>query len=465
MEDQTNGSVGDVHAEMTPDEAPSAERTAPVAEAQRISALDSLRGLALLGILVMNIPFFAFSGAIWFSPPIAGGFEGLDYATWLGSHLAFDMKMMSIFAMLFGAGIVLFAERSVAKSGRAAGLYYRRMWWLLVIGMIHAYVFWEGDILVLYALCGMVLYPLRFLSARLLIPIGIVMISVVIGLNYGQGKAFEYMQSQSQERARLIEAGEPVPASVEGMAEAWDGTFDEETGELVEEGLSQGFYPEPEDLQKEADALRGSFVDRMAYRAPDVFFMQTFLFFMWGIWRSGGCMALGMALYKTGFLAGKSSTGAYLVSIVAGLGAGIPLILLGVQSNTASGFDTIHQFQVGMSYNYAGSMGVAFAWVGLIMLLCKHGAMDWLTSALANVGRMAFTNYLMQTLICSIIFFGWGFGLFGELTRRQLVPIVLGIWAFQIVFSTLWLSRFRFGPMEWLWRSLTYLRPQAMARR
>ena len=129
----------------------------------------------------------------------------------------------------------------------------------------------------------------------------------------------------------------------------------------------------------------------------------------------------------------------------------------------AMDFDTILMFRYGFAFNYIGSLAVALGWIGLLMAICKTGAMPIARAGLANVGRMAFTNYLMQSLICSAIFFGWGFGQFGVLRRSQLVPIVLAIWAFQIAFSALWLRRFRFGPLEWAWRSLTYGRRQPMS--
>ena len=127
----------------------------PTSRGDRIGSIDTLRGVALLGIFVMNIPFFALSGTSFFNPPADGGFEGANYAMWLVSHALFDMKMMAIFSMLFGAGVVLMAERIEAKGGKPAAVHYRRMLWLLAIGLVHAYVIWFGDILVTYALMGM----------------------------------------------------------------------------------------------------------------------------------------------------------------------------------------------------------------------------------------------------------------------------------------------------------------------
>lgn len=455
----------DEHAEAGREQAtPDGGVAAPVAGASRIASIDVLRGFALLGILVMNIPFFVYSGTAFFNPARFGGFEGLDYATWLGSHLLFEMKMMSIFSMLFGAGVVLFAEKAIAKRGRAAGLHYRRMGWLLVVGLVHAYVFWEGDILVWYALCGLVIYPARFLRARWLLLIGTVMMLVAPVLNTAQGFFFEYARAQAQEMVELREAGEEVPASVEGLGTAWLGERDEETGEMVREGMRAGFYPDEEDLEREREALLGSFVDRMAFRAPGVFFMQAYLFPMFALWRVCGIMVVGMGLYKLGVFSARRTMRFYGVLAGVGLGLGLVVVGVGVRVLHAVEFDVIAMFKYAWNFNYFGSILVALGWTGVVMLVCKAGVLGPLRSGLAAVGRMAFTNYLMQTLICSVIFFGWGLGMYGRFSRSELIPFVVGIWAFQIVFSVVWLRAFRFGPMEWAWRSLTYWRLQPMRR-
>ena len=211
---ERSGPVGDAGmVEATPD-----SPAVPVAESKRIASIDVIRGFALLGILVMNLPFFALSTAMFFHPPAAGGFEGADYATWLGSHLLFEMKLMSIFSMLFGAGVVLFAEKAVAKRGRAAGLHYRRMWWLLVFGLVHAYLVWEGDILFSYAVMGMLVFPLRHVPPRWLVVIAVGLGVIAPIVSTGQGFLFAHMRDQAAEHERLVAAGEEVPQSVENWA-------------------------------------------------------------------------------------------------------------------------------------------------------------------------------------------------------------------------------------------------------
>ena len=146
----------------------------PVRATERIGSVDILRGLAVLGILVINIEFFALPNAIYFNPKIAGGFSGLNFLSWKFGYLFFLQKMMAIFSMLFGAGLILLGKRAVSSGKKFKGIYYRRIFWLLLIGAVHAYFFWYGDILFTYAICGLILYPFRRRSAGLLIILGLV---------------------------------------------------------------------------------------------------------------------------------------------------------------------------------------------------------------------------------------------------------------------------------------------------
>ncbi|NNE69862.1 MAG: DUF418 domain-containing protein, partial [Rhodothermales bacterium] len=140
--------------------------------------------------------------------------------------------------------------------------------------------------------------------------------------------------------------------------------------------------------------------------------------------------------------------------------AGFPLIVLGMQYNQSIGWESPYFFFVGSQFNYWGSIPVALGWVGVIMLLCLSGGLTWLRERLAAVGRTAFSNYILQTVIGTWIFYGHGLGLFGSVDRTGQALIVLAVWAFQLLISHWWLQQFRFGPLEWLWRTLVYLKSQ-----
>lgn len=401
----------------------------PVAPRERLSAVDTLRGVALLGILIMNIPFFALSSFGFFNPNISGGFEGIDRAAWLVSHLFFDQKMMAIFSMLFGAGMVLLTERTGARGASPAAIYYRRIAWLLVIGMLHAYGLWTGDILVSYALSGLIIYPLRRLSVPALITTGaiVAMIAVPIWVAMGLGMGW---------------AREHEPDMFAQMTE--------------------GFVPTPEKLEKERLAMTGGYGAYAAHTAENSALMQLIFFPTWALWRCTGLMLIGMGLMKAGVFSGARSTRFYGILATVGFTVGLAIVGTGAAQLIETKFEVVQMFTVNWHLNYVGSIGVALGWVGLTNLVLKFGVAQWLTARLAAVGRMALTNYLSQTIICTTLFCGWGFGLWEKLGRAELLGVVLMIWIAQLLVSPWWLSRFRFGPAEWVWRSLTYWERQPM---
>jgi len=189
---------------------------------------------------------------------------------------------------------------------------------------------------------------------------------------------------------------------------------------------------------------------------------QTVFFFIFILWRVAGVMLVGMALMKMGVFSAARSPRFYALSMVVGYGLGLPLVAYGARQLVAHGFEVTYLMGPGMFYNYFGSLLVAMAHVGLVMRACQAGLLRGLQRRLGAVGRMALTNYLMHTLIATTLFYGYGVGLFAHLGRAQLLAVVAAIWALQLVVSPLWLARFRFGPAEWAWRSLTYGRAQPM---
>ncbi len=428
-----------------------ADVLSPVQEPQRIRSIDVLRGVAVLGILPMNIPFFALSGFGWIDPSITGGFEGRNYWTWLIGHFIFELKMMAIFSMLFGAGLVLISDRVAAKGRSPMGIYYRRVAWLLVIGLVHAYGFWWGDILVTYALCGFLLYPLRRVPARWLVLIGIVVNLIAVPVQSGFGNWLEFMRDQASIVDAAVARGEEPTAFQSEMKQAWT-------------EQEKQFVATPESLEEERKRYVEGGWDLFIHRAKENVFFQTLGMFFFGLWRPGGMMLLGMGLMKLGVFSAARSTRFYTIGAILGYCIGLPIVWLSGQRNPAHGFDFVYMFKEGFHYNYVGSMFVAFAHVCVVMLICKHRLVPRVTSLLASVGRMPLTNYLLQTLIATTIFYGYGLGRWGRFDRFELLGFVFGIWAFLIVLSRWWLARFRYGPAEWLWRSLTYGSPQPMRR-
>ena len=399
---------------------------APVLAADRIGSLDVLRGFALLGILVMNMQAFAMIEAAYMNPRAYGDFTGVNRLTWVLEHLFGDLKFMALFSMLFGAGVFLLCDRARQRTGRAAGLHYRRMTWLLLIGLVHAYGFWYGDILVSYALCGMLVFVFRNLSPRWLLGLGLVAL-VPPSLLFLAGQASMPWWPE------------------ESMAE-----------------LQADWKPGPELIAAELEAYRGGWWDQMTFRAPASLTVQLALFPAWFMWRPGGLMLIGMALLKTGVLGGQRSPGFYLGLWLAGWGLGLPLVAAGILLNQAHDWAVERSMFLGYQFNYWGSVPMALGHAGLVLFVVRAGLLKRVQQALAAMGRMALTNYLLQTLICTTIFYGHGFGLFGRIERTTQLLIALGILTTQMMGSVAWLRCFRHGPMEWAWRSLTYLRLQPL---
>lgn len=401
----------------------------PIQESERLLSIDVLRGFAVLGILVMNIQSFAMIGAAYMNPTAYGDLTGANYAVWYLSYLLVDLKFMTIFSMLFGAGIVVLTSRRERAGEDSAGVHYRRMAWLLVVGLAHAYLLWYGDILFSYAVCGLVAYVFRRLPPAPLIALGLCAIAVGSAIFLLFGLSMSLWPAESLEQ----------------MARDWSPTKEMYAAELA--------------------AYRGSWLEQMSHRVPESLFFQTFLLLIFTAWRAGGLMLVGMGLYKLGVLSAQRSGRFYLALVAAGVLIGLPLTALGIQRNFAAGWSLGYSFFLGMQFNYWGSLPAAMGWVGLIMLMCKRGAPRWLLGALAAVGRMALSCYLLETIICTAIFYGHGLGLFGRVERTGQLGVVLGVWAVLLAGAPLWLRFFRFGPFEWLWRTLTYMKPQPMLRR
>ncbi len=400
----------------------------PISDAQRIISLDVLRGFALLGILTMNIGLYAMPAATYFAPTVYGSLSGIDGWVWRITHVFADMKFMAIFSMLFGAGIVLMSERIESRGRSSKGVHYRRMAWLAVFGILHAHLLWHGDILYWYAICGMVVYLFRKLPPRWLIVWGLVGITITSVIMIGSGLSTPYWPSEMLEY---------VKADLKPSARA---------------------------IANEIAVYQGGWLEQMQKRVPKALEMETGTLVVWAFWRISGLMLLGMALFKLGVLCAARSKAFYSTFIALALVIGIPVVLYGIRYNFAIDWAAPQFFFIGTQYNYWASILVSLGWVSLVMLWCQSDLLGPLKRALAAVGRTAFSNYILQTVICTTIFYGHGFGLFGQIDRTGQAAIMIFIWVFQLALSSLWLQHFRYGPLEWLWRSLTYWERQPFRR-
>jgi len=403
-------------------------RIAPVSGAERIATLDILRGFALFGILVMNIQAFAMIAAAYINPLAVAPTGAAEYAIWLVSHVFFDKKFITLFTMLFGAGIVLMTQRAEAAGNGALSLHYRRMFWLLVIGLIHAYLIWYGDILTAYALIGMVAVFMRHWSPRRLVIVGLALLAVqqVLFALIGAG-----ITMVPPEEIAAIAEESWLASSSHALAEiaAYTGGFGEQLAMRIEQSLGLQFFGIPTEL----------------------------FFYLLGV------MALGMAAFKSGLMTGEWSNRAYARLAATGLALGLPLVGLGVVMNQNADWEMTFSLYFGRMPNTLAAPLLAFAYTALVILAARRFG-PAMQAMFAPVGRMAFSNYLAQSIICTSIFYGHGLGLFMQIDRLGQILIVLAIWVAMPLWSRAWLARFRFGPAEWLWRSLVYRKVQPMLR-
>jgi uncharacterized protein len=424
---------------------------APVTAAERLESLDTLRGVAVMGILVMNVYAFAMPLAAYYNPLIMGGADALNMGTWFFTHLFFDQKFMSIFSMLYGAGVVMMMNRAEVRDAPLTSVFYRRSGWLIVFGLLHGYFIWFGDILFHYALMGMIVFLFRRASPRMLITIACTMLPVTLLINYGSSFYVEELQTDVAAIEQLQSQGAALDEQQQEKLEEW-------------QAIRVVFAPSAEDIEAEVTAYRGSYVEALAQRAPFVAFMQLNLTLVFVVWRVGGLMLLGMALMKLGVLSAERSMRFYKRMTLIGYGAGLPLAILSAVILDAHQFDPLFVSRYGGIPNYFGSILVAFGHIGAVMLMVKSGALQAVVDRFAAVGRMALTNYLTHSLVMTSLFYGYGLGLYGEVPRigqQGFVAVVIGL---QLFLSPWWLRHFRFGPAEWLWRSLTYGQRQPMRR-
>ena len=420
---------------------------APIERGERITALDSLRGFALLGILLMNIVAMGLYGAAYDDPTVTGGATGANLWVWIAMHVLAEGKMRCLFSMVFGASVILLTSRLEARRD-AADIYYRRTLWLLLFGVVHAYLLWLGDILYPYALCGLVLYPFRKMKPRGLLIIGMVLL-VLNGAAY-VGLGFK-------DRETLKDGRAAEQASKQGKKL----TDKEEEAKGEYERWRKFNRPTAEELKKDAQEWQGNALSVIKARAKVVGFFHSLPYYHpmnWDIW----CMMfIGMALLKLGILGADRSYRFYAWMVVIGYGIGLPVNGYTAWVIVRSNFDpVIHSF-ANSTYDL-GRLSIALGHLGLIMLLVKAGWFRWLLSGLGAIGQMAFSNYLFQSVVTAFIFTGYGFALYGKLERYQLYYVVAAIWIVQLIVSPIWLRHFRFGPLEWCWRSLTYWKRQPM---
>jgi uncharacterized protein len=429
----------------------SAGVVAPVAPGERILSVDVLRGAALLGILIVNINSFGLPFAAAHDPSAYGAVSAANLSVWLTNHVLFEGKLRAIFSMLFGASVIIMTSRAEKRGAgvEVADIYYRRTLWLAAIGVIHGYLIWFGDILFHYGVVGLALFPMRKLSGRTLCIIG----GLILAIHSAQGLRAAYRATHV---SRKIEA-------YQGILSAGGRLSEEQRAELERaEKMREGYRPDARTMEREIQATRSGYLVNLAFRAPTTASWESDFFYRRLIWDVAGMLILGMGLMKLGVFDGSRSFSFYGWMAIIGYGIGLPLDLTMAVLWLRSHFDPVQMFWYMKMPSDIVRFSVAAGHIAVIMMICKAGVLRPVTKSLSNVGRMALSNYLLTSVLCTLFFYGYGLGMFARLQRYQLLYVLAAVWVINLVFSAAWLRFFRFGPAEWVWRSLTYGEIQPM---
>lgn len=430
---------------------------APVSQSERIVILDSLRGIAILGILLMNIPGFALPPPAYGDPSVMNEWGTINFKTWYFIDWVLEGSQRALFSMLFGAGMILFISRQEKKLDGLwpADYFFRRQLWLLVFGLFNAFVLlWFWDILFHYACLGMILFTFRRLSPKALF----IAAAICLLLQTTRENVDFYRDK------KMISKGEMI-AAIDTTKTKLTDAQKEDLGAMTE--FKQKFSAEGKKkyMEKSLRKVSGDYAGFYKFQS-DRSFRTEVNYLYYGLWDILLFMFLGMAFYKTGILTGNAPTRVYWLLFILGLGGGLLLSWCRLQPMIDFKFDEFEYTKSGKFEYYEISRAVrAIGIFGLIMLLYKSGWFKWLFALMRPVGQMAFTNYLMQSFLVGLYFYGIGFGMFGKLERHEIYYVVAAVWAMEIIWSHIWLRFFRFGPLEWLWRCLTYWKWQPFKKR
>jgi uncharacterized protein len=424
---------------------------------ERIFIMDAVRGIAVLGILVVNINWFGEAFQYNMNLNLRNEYGGPNYYTWFVTNVFFEGSFRALFCLLFGASTILLLKKAERKGIKLspADYYYRRLIWLLVFGLINAYVFlWPADILYSYALCGFFLFPFRNFRPRHLLIIGLIAL-MVSGI---KGTHKMYLERNLRNRgvsALLLEKN----SGTLGMEQQ----SDKKAWLQYKEQNSTSNLQALADSQNKVLHEKYSHISQYYHELTERF--ETIQFYLYDFWDIIGFFFIGMAFFGWKILVGEKSRRYYWTMMWLGYGAGLTLGWLLIHARVQTRFDETKMADwLKVDFYQEKRLFMSIGHIGLVILIYKYGLARRLFQIFSKVGQMTLSNYLLQSLICSLIFYGFGFGLFGRLQRYELYYVVVFVWIFQIVLSMVWLKFFRFGPFEWLWKCLTYWEIQPLRR-
>lgn len=430
----------------------------PVTKINRIAALDILRGIALLGILLLNIPEFSLPQR--YSEAFRSDTGNVNF--WIRAVVLtlFEGKMRALFSIIFGAGILLFIMNKNTPATTSTRLFYTRMFWLILFGLADAHLLlWSGDILYYYGVIGLIAFLFRKLKPAILIWA----IPIVTVVEFAVQTSF--YQDIREKRLNYITVSKELKAGQSPDAKQKKALADWRDIEL-------SFMPNEKDIEEKTIIMKSDYHKvAQSVRKESWQFQTSWL--IYGIWDPLALMLLGMALLKWGFLNNRWTNRQYKLMAIAGYSIGLPLVIYDHCyayeniPNLNAYFAILERQPIpwnNLTYPVQ-RITLVMAHASLLMLLIRSGAGQRFWNKLSAVGQMALTNYVMQTIICTLFFFGYGLNFYNELSYYQVFYVVFAVWILQLIYSSLWLRFFHFGPLEWLWRSLTYWRLQPFRRK
>lgn len=381
----------------------------------RIDSLDLIRGVAILGILIMNITSFSQIGMAYLNPKLGAGIEGIN--GWIHSFafLFADMRFMSMFSILFGAGMILFVQNIEQKELKPAKYHYKRMFLLLGFGLIHAHLIWLGDILVPYAICGCLVFLIRNWSSKALVTVASILFMIPVLMNL-----LIYCTLSPRE-----------------LGEIYGGIWNAESS-------------------NEIKAYQSSYFGQMEARSQGAYFLETSQFLSEGLWRYSAMMITGILLFRLEWFKAIKGGAYYLRFGLVFLITGLVISASGLYLSYERLWDGAWSMTVGHQFTYIASFSMALSYISILVFWSTVGRGRCVQNLLKKVGRMAFTNYIFSSVVCTFIFYGHGLGYFAQFDRVQQWGVVLFVWLLILLLSDWVMKRYKQGPLEFIWRKLTY---------
>lgn len=412
--------------------------TAAIQPSPRIATLDILRGVAVMGILGMNAAAFAMPMPGTLNPAAYGGAAGVDLAAWALGFIFIDGKMRGLFSLLFGASLLLITDAAEAQGRSPAKVHYARIFWLGLFGAFHYYLIWWGDILLHYALVALVAYFFRRLSLRSLV------IAAGLLLLYDL-----FIMAEISLVGLKLSAAAAQPGAGSQTAELW-------------RAIIKDYSPlPPPELAADLAIHRAGLPELVAHRISGGMW-TPFQYLPVGGPETLALMLMGMAGLRSGFLTGAWEANRYRRIALWCILFGAAGFAVNAAVQIRSGFDPAIVFASLWGGTVLFRIPMVVGYAALVILLTRGGGA--LVERIAAAGRMAFSNYLGTSLVMTGIFYGWGLGLYGTFGRAALWPVVVAVWALILLWSKPWLDRYHYGPLEWLWRSLSRGRLQPMRK-